>query len=81
MRKKDGDEKIMDSTADTSATRGITMDQRIEIKNLNVRQHIFSRQMIVEVICWHHWPCQVKNDEFYMLGIDQYVTGHRPICD
>lgn len=35
-RKKDRDEKITDSTVDTYVTRGITMDQRTEIQNLNV---------------------------------------------
>ena len=42
MRKKDRDERIIDSTDDTSAAQGITMDQRIEIKNLNVRQQAVS---------------------------------------
>jgi len=52
-RKKERDEKIIDRTADTSATCGITMDQRIEIQNLNVRQEVMlDRQRETSIVAF-----------------------------
>jgi len=53
MRKKDRDEKIMDRKADTSAAREITMDQRIEIQNIHVRQQVMSdRQRETSIVAF-----------------------------
>ena len=41
-RGKEVEEKQLDNSADTSSVRGLSMDQRIEMKNLDVRHQMMS---------------------------------------
>jgi len=52
----------MDRTADTSAARGITTDQRIEVKNLDIRQQVMSdRQRKTSIVAYSIEDSMISN--------------------